>query len=87
MLKIAKTDEDRAVLELQNEALRQVAARAGPGGAAGLADTEGDDLVRIECCRTGAFHSPHWLADGDMLVDTQPHDESLLDFWARPWPS
>ena len=80
VLKIAKSDEDRAVLELQNAALRQVAARAPDLAVPRVWPTlQGDDLVRIEVPpgRAHYIRLIGWL-DGQMLVDTQPHDESLL---------
>lgn len=80
VLKFAKSDEDRAVLEFQNAALRQVAARAPALAVPRVFPTRlGKDLTQIKDQRGQAHYVRliSWL-DGQMLADTAPHDESLL---------
>ena len=80
VLKIAKSDEDRGVLEFQNAALKQVAARAPALAVPRLFPTRlGEDLTQIRDQRGRAHYVRliGWL-EGTMLADTGPHDESLL---------
>jgi Ser/Thr protein kinase RdoA (MazF antagonist) len=80
VLKIAKADEDRSVLEFQNAALKQLAARAPALAVPRLIRTRiGEDLAQLRDGR-GRPHYVRlisWL-EGVMLVDASPHDESLL---------
>ncbi len=80
VLKFAKADEDRSVLEFQNAALKQVAARAPALAVPRLIPTRlGEDLTLAKD-RQGRAHFVRlisWL-EGEMLVDATPHDESLL---------
>lgn len=80
VLKIAKSDEDRGVLDFQNAALRQVAARAPALAVPRLLPTlRGEELTE---CRDqqGRLHYVRlisWL-EGKMLADIEHHDASLL---------
>ncbi len=80
VLKIAKSDEDRSVLEFQNAALKQVAAHAPALAVPRLIPTRlGEDLTELRD-RSGRAHYLRlisWL-EGVMLVDATPHDEPLL---------
>ncbi len=80
VLKFAKSDEDRGVLELQNAALRQVAARAPALAVPRLHPTQlGEELTQSRD-QQGRLHYVRvisWL-EGKMLADVAPHDASLL---------
>jgi Ser/Thr protein kinase RdoA (MazF antagonist) len=80
VLKIAKSDEGRGVLDFQNAALKQVAERAPALAVPRLIPTRlGEDLTELKD-RSGRPHYVRlisWL-EGVMLVDATPHDESLL---------
>jgi hypothetical protein len=80
VLKIAKSDEDRGVLDFQNGALRQVAARAPALAVPRLHPTRlGEDLAQVHH-RSGTAYYVRlvgWL-DGQMLADIAVHDEPLL---------
>jgi Ser/Thr protein kinase RdoA (MazF antagonist) len=81
VLKIAKSDEDRGVLEFQNAALKQIAARAPALAVPRLIPTQqGADLTQISDQRGRAHYVRlfSWL-EGRMLADTAPHDALLLD--------
>jgi len=80
VLKIAKSDEERSVLELQNAVLIHVAKHARRLAVPRvLATPAGDEIVTVKDARG----QPHlvrlmsWL-DGEVLVDVQPHTEPLL---------
>ena len=80
VLKIAKSDEDRDVLEFQNAALRHVAKRAPQLIVPRVQATRGgEDLTQIGDARGRAHYVRliGWL-DGQMLADCAMHDESLL---------
>jgi Ser/Thr protein kinase RdoA (MazF antagonist) len=80
VLKIAKSDEDRAVLELQNAALEHVARRAPDLALPRLIPAfSGEHLVRI----TNAQGTPYFVrlltwVDGEVFVRALPHDPALL---------
>lgn len=80
VLKIAKSDEERSVLELQNAVLMHVAKHARRLAVPRvLATRAGDEIVTVRDARG----QPHlvrlmsWL-DGEVLVDVQPHTDPLL---------
>jgi 4-aminobutyrate aminotransferase-like enzyme/Ser/Thr protein kinase RdoA (MazF antagonist) len=80
VLKIAKSDEERAVLELQNAALKHAACRAPSLALPRLIPAScGVDMVTVE----GADKQQYlmrllsWL-EGDVFVNTLPHGEALL---------
>src|SRR3977135_4197941 len=80
VLKIAKSDEDRAELEFQNAALRQVALHAPALAVPRLWPTPlGEDLTLIKDQRGRAHYVRliSWL-DGQMLADVASHDGALL---------
>ena len=80
VLKIAKADEDRAVLELQNAALKQVAACAPTLVVPRVWPTrQGEDIAQTRDQRGQAHYIRviGWL-EGQMLADSAPHDQSLL---------
>ena len=80
VLKIAKSDEDRTVLEFQNAALKHVTARAPALAVPRVWPTrDGADLTQIRDRREQAHYIRliGWL-DGQMLADSAPHDEALL---------
>jgi Ser/Thr protein kinase RdoA (MazF antagonist) len=80
VLKIAKSDEDLAVLDLQNAALRQVATRAPALAVPRVRPSvRGEDIVQLQS-ETGQAHYVRligWL-EGQMLADALPHDMTLL---------
>jgi Ser/Thr protein kinase RdoA (MazF antagonist) len=80
VLKIAKSDEDRAILEFQNAALDCVAGRAPTLAVPRLCPTrDGEDLSQISD-RAGRAHYVRlikWL-DGTMLAEIASHDAPLL---------
>lgn len=80
VLKIAKSDEDRSVLELQNAALRH-AARRSPHLALPrlIPASSGEDMVLIRDAHGGSYFMRllTWL-DGDIFVHASPHDNALL---------
>lgn len=80
VLKVAKSDEDRAVLELQNAVLEHLACRAPNLALQRLVVAPGgEDIVTV----TGAGGRRYfvrlmtWL-DGELFVHAQPHDTTLL---------
>jgi Ser/Thr protein kinase RdoA (MazF antagonist) len=80
VLKIAKSDEDRAVLELQNAVLKHVAARAPALEVPKVWPTrEGAEIAQIADPRGRAFYvrAIGWL-DGRMLAGSAPHAAALL---------
>lgn len=80
VLKIAKSDEDRAVLELQNAVLKHLAARAPTLVVPQVWPTrQGADIAQISDKRGQTFYVRlmGWL-EGKMLADTALHDDSLL---------
>jgi Ser/Thr protein kinase RdoA (MazF antagonist) len=80
VLKIAKSDEDRAALEFQNAALRHVVKHAPQLTVPRVQPTRsGEDLTQIGDARGRAHYVRliGWL-DGQMLADCAVHDESLL---------
>lgn len=80
VLKIAKSDEDRAVLEFQNAVLKHVADHAPALAVPRVWPTrDGEDLTQIRDQRGQAYYIRliGWL-EGNMLADSAPHDESLL---------
>jgi Ser/Thr protein kinase RdoA (MazF antagonist) len=80
VLKVAQSAEERAVLDLQNAALRHVAERARGLVVQRLVPTPaGEEIVSV----TGARGHSHFLRlmtwiDGDLLVLAAPHDGALL---------
>lgn len=80
VLKVAQSAEERAVLDLQNAALRHVASHAPSLAVQRLVPTPaGEDIVRV----AGAGGRSHFLRlmtwlDGTPLVQTTPHDGALL---------
>ena len=80
VLKIAKSDEERAVLELQNAVLKHVAARAPALEVPRLWPTlEGAEIAEITDRCGQAFHvrAIGWL-EGRMLAACTPHTSALL---------
>ncbi len=82
-----KSDEDRAELEFQNAALRQVALRAPALAVPRLSLTRlGEELTQIKD-RGGRAHYIRmisWL-EGQMLADVASHGEELLALWVIQW--
>lgn len=80
VLKIANSDEDRAVLELQHAAMRHAAARAGSIELPRvLPSTGGLDIIEL-AEGPGAGHMLRlfsWL-EGEPLARAEPHDDVLL---------
>lgn len=80
VLKIAKSDEERGVLELQNAALRHIAQRTQALALPQLiAGPSGENIATIE----SAGGQPYFMrlvtwVDGEILVKVQPHDQALL---------
>jgi Ser/Thr protein kinase RdoA (MazF antagonist) len=81
VLKIAKSDEARSVLELQNAALRH-AARHAPALALQrvVAAPQGEDILVISGAQGQNYflRLMTWL-EGEMFVHSQPHDTALLE--------
>jgi Ser/Thr protein kinase RdoA (MazF antagonist) len=80
VLKIAKADEHRGVLEFQNAALRRVAGRAPALIVPRLHPTRlGEELAQVNDPHGRAHYVRlfSWL-DGTMLADATPHDAALL---------
>ena len=81
VLKIAKSDEARRVLELQNAALKHVARHAPSLALQRLvATSQGEDIATT----TGAQGQGYFLRlmtwlEGEMLVHARPHDAVLLE--------
>jgi Ser/Thr protein kinase RdoA (MazF antagonist) len=81
VLKIAKSDEARPLLELQNAALRHVARRAPTLAVQRVIETpQGEDIVTI----TGAQGQSYFLRlmtwlEGEIFVHAHPHDTMLLE--------
>jgi Ser/Thr protein kinase RdoA (MazF antagonist) len=81
VLKIAKSDEARSVLELQNAALKHAAHRAPALALQRLvATSQGEDIVAT----TGAQGQSYFLRlmtwlEGEMFVHARPHDAMLLE--------
>jgi len=81
VLKIAKSDEERSVLELQNAALRHVAHRAPALALQRLvATSQGEDIVAVKDARSRSYflRLMTWL-EGEMFVHARPHDAALLE--------
>ena len=85
VLKIAKSDEARRVLELQNAALKHVARHAPSLALQRLvATSQGEDIASI----TGAEGQGYFLRlmtwlEGEMFVHARPHDAVLLESLGR----
>ena len=80
VLKIAKSDEDRSVLELQNAALRHAARRAPHLALPRLMPaTSGEEMVTIRDAHGESYFMRlfTWL-DGEIFVHALPHDDALL---------
>jgi Ser/Thr protein kinase RdoA (MazF antagonist) len=80
VLKIANSDEDRSVLELQNAALEHAALRAPDLALARLIPAcSGEDLVTIRNVQ-GKLYFVRLLSwvDGEVFVRALPHDPALL---------
>ena len=80
VLKIAKADEEQAVLELQNAVLKHLAARAPRLATPRLVPAKsGADIVTVmgEHGRTYFVRLITWL-DGELWVDVAPHSPALL---------
>jgi len=80
VLKFAKSDEARDVLEFQNAALKHVAERAPALAVPRVRATRlGEGLTQISNEKGQAYYVRliGWL-EGQMLADTAPHDELLL---------
>jgi Ser/Thr protein kinase RdoA (MazF antagonist) len=81
VLKIAKSDEARSVLELQNAALRHAARHAPALALQRLVPTSrGEDIATI----TGAQGLSYFLRlmtwlEGEIFVHARPHDAALLE--------
>jgi Ser/Thr protein kinase RdoA (MazF antagonist) len=81
VLKIAKSDEERSVLELQNAALRHVAHRAPALALQRLvATSQGEDIVAVKDAQSQSYYLRlmTWL-EGEMFVHARPHDAVLLE--------
>jgi Ser/Thr protein kinase RdoA (MazF antagonist) len=80
VLKIAKSDEERSVLELQNAALEHVARRAPDLALPRLIRAfSGEDVVTIRNARGKPYFVRllSWV-DGEVFVWALPHDSTLL---------
>ncbi len=80
VLKIAKSDEDRAVLELQNAALRHLASHAqGVATPRLVATKSGQDIATVmdSHARRHFVRLVTWL-EGALWVDVAPHSPALL---------
>ena len=80
VLKIAKSDEDRAVLEFQNAALEYVAGRAPALAVPRLQPTRSGEPMSQARDQGGRAHFIRligWL-DGTMYADAVPHGAALL---------
>lgn len=80
VLKIAKSDEDHRVLELQNAVLRHVAAGAPRLATPRLmASRAGEDIARVEDSRGRAYFVRliTWL-EGELWAQAAPHSPALL---------
>lgn len=80
VLKIANSDEDRAELEFQNAALRQVALRKPTLAVPRLLPTSGGEEITQLKDHRGRAHYVRlisWL-DGQTLAEVGSHDETLL---------
>jgi Ser/Thr protein kinase RdoA (MazF antagonist) len=81
VLKIAKSDEARPVLELQNAALKHAAQRA-PALALQrvVATVQGEDIAAIAGAQGQSYfvRLMTWL-EGEMFVHARPHDAVLLE--------
>lgn len=80
VLKIAKSDEDRSVLELQNAALKHAAHRAPHLELPRLIPaSSGEDMVTIRDGHGASYFMRlyTWL-DGEIFVRALPHDHALL---------
>lgn len=80
VLKVAQSAEERAVLDLQNAALRHVASHAPSLAVQRLVPTPaGEEIVRVADSggRSHFLRLMTWL-DGTLLVQTAPHDGALL---------
>jgi Ser/Thr protein kinase RdoA (MazF antagonist) len=81
VLKIAKSDEERSVLELQNAALKH-AARHAPDLALQrlVATPQGEDIVTITSPQGQSYflRLMTWL-EGEIFVHARPHDAVLLE--------
>jgi Ser/Thr protein kinase RdoA (MazF antagonist) len=81
VLKIAKSDEARSVLELQNAALKHAAHRAPALALQRLvATSQGEDIVTITSAQGQSYflRLMTWL-EGEMFVHARPHDAVLLE--------
>ena len=80
VLKIAKSDEDRSVLELQNAALKHAGQRAPHLELPWLIPaSSGEDMVTIRDGHGASYFMRlyTWL-DGEIFVHALPHDHALL---------
>ena len=81
VLKIAKSDEARSVLELQNAALKHAAHRAPALALQRLVPTcRGEDIAAITDAQGRSYflRLMTWL-EGEMFVHARPHDAALLE--------
>ncbi len=81
VLKIAKSDEARGVLELQNAALKHVALHAPSLALQRLiATSPGEDIATIMGAQGQSYflRLMTWL-EGEMFVHARPHDAVLLE--------
>jgi Ser/Thr protein kinase RdoA (MazF antagonist) len=80
VLKIAKSDEDRSALELQNAVLKHAAQRAPHLALPRLIPaSSGEDMVTISNAHGESYFMRllSWL-DGEIVVHAFPHDDALL---------
>lgn len=79
VLKIAKLDEERGVLEFQNAALRHVAGKAELAVSRVIPGLDGEEIGSVRDDRGRSYHVRlvDWI-EGELFVDAAPHDPPLL---------